>query len=375
MKILVLNYEFPPIGGGGGKVSEDICRILATRGHNVRVQTSYFNGLPKYAKKDGYKIYRSFAFRRKAATCTVLEMGLFIITSFFPTLWQTIIWKPDLIHVHFAVPTGVIGFFINLFTSVPYVLTVHLGDVPGGIPDQTGRIFKFVKPLTVPIWEKAAGVTAVSGFIKRLALQSYNVSIKIINNGIDLSKCNFSPLHPLKIKRVVFAGRFSIQKNLPFLIDVMKGLKEINWKLDMLGDGPLMNEVKIKIKEEGLFDRIKLHGWVDPSQVSIIMSQSDVLFLPSLSEGLPVVGVLALAHGIAIVGSDIGGLRDVVQKGENGYLIRVNDRKGFVDALRSVLSDNAVLSSMKKKSRELSLKFDLRNIVAEYENIFKGATR
>jgi len=100
MRILVLNYEFPPVGGGGGRVAEDICIGLAKIGHEVRVQTAHWNGLPRVEQKDGYTIFRSWSLRRHAHTCSVGEMGAFIVTNLLPALKHAVTWKPQVIHVH-----------------------------------------------------------------------------------------------------------------------------------------------------------------------------------------------------------------------------------------------------------------------------------
>lgn len=373
MRILVLNYEFPPVGGGGGRVAEDICRVLAKRGHSIRVQTSHVKGLPKVEERDGYRIYRSPSLRRRADTCTFWEMGTFLAMNLLPSMRHAVTWKPDVIHVHFAVPTGVLGWLINLATGIPYVLTAHLGDVPGGVPEQTDRIFRIIKPLTVPIWQRAATVTAVSEYIRKLALESYDVPIETIHNGIDLVKCRQSPPYPHDPKRLVFAGRFSPQKNLLFLIDALGHVSDLDWHMDMLGDGPLMEVVTAKIHEGGLTDRIHLHGWVEPDTVERIMSQSDVLLLPSLSEGMPVVGVRALGHGMAILGSDVGGIVDVTENGVNGFLCPVNDTDAFEKALRNVLASDDLVQGMKRESRRLAQRFSLEKITQCYEEILRKA--
>ena len=90
--------------------------------------------------------------RRAADTCTVPEMGLYIATSLLPTLrhcWQ---WKPDVVHAHFAMPTGVLAWTAKRLARVPYVLTAHLGDVPGGVPTQTDRLFRYLGPAASAIW-------------------------------------------------------------------------------------------------------------------------------------------------------------------------------------------------------------------------------
>jgi glycosyltransferase involved in cell wall biosynthesis len=371
LRILVLNYEFPPVGGGGGRVAEDICRVLATHGHEIRVQTSLVRGLPKLEHRDGYSIYRTFSFRRRADRCTVPEMAAFVITNFLPSLRHVIRWRPHLIHVHFAVPTGVVAWAVSVITGIPYVLTVHLGDVPGAIPEQTAHLFRIVKPFTFPIWRRASRVTAVSEFVRQLALASYDVEIEMLPNGIELIQCTPSPSAPNTPRRLVFAGRFNPQKNLFFLLDLLDRVVDLEWRLDMLGDGDLMEAVRARLQGTRLEKRVCLHGWVAPERVSEVMSQSDILILPSIVEGMPVVGVKALGHGLAILGSDIPGLADVVQNGINGSLCPVNDSDAFERALRTMLMSDDILRRMKAASREMALKFDLQMITCRYEKIFQ----
>ncbi|MDQ1240490.1 MAG: hypothetical protein QG577_2676, partial [Thermodesulfobacteriota bacterium] len=218
MKILVLNYELPPIGGGGGQAAEEISAGLARNGHSVRVQTAHYRGLPKVENRDGYTIYRSWSFRRSAHTCSVFEMGVFLVTNLLPSLKHALTWKPDVIHVHFAVPTGFLGFVVGRVTGIPYVVSTQLGDVPGGVPDQTDHLFRLIKPLTNPVWKRASAVTVPSGHIQRLAMKSYKRSAEIVPNMVDLMSVAQSPHEPHNPKRIVFAGRFNPQKNLFSLV-------------------------------------------------------------------------------------------------------------------------------------------------------------
>ena len=90
---------------------------------------------------------RSRGLRRYAHTCTVPEMAAFLITGLIPAWQLALRWTPQVIHVHFAVPTGVMGWFLHRVTGIPYVLSAHLGDVPGAVPDQTDQLFRWIKPL------------------------------------------------------------------------------------------------------------------------------------------------------------------------------------------------------------------------------------
>jgi glycosyltransferase involved in cell wall biosynthesis len=373
MRILVLSYEFPPVGGGGGRVAEDICRVLAAREHEIYVQTAHWNGLPLVEEKDGYTIHRIRGIRRSAFACSVHEMAAFVLTSIVPAIRHTIQWKPDILHVHFAVPTGVVGWIVRRVTGTPYLLSTQLGDVPGGVPEQTDHLFRWIKPFTIPIWKDAAAVTVPSGHIARMAVESYGICPEIIPNGVDNDGLRQSSETGHTPVRIVFCGRFNAQKNLIFMMDVLVRIRELEWQLDMIGDGPLMGPVIKKVRDAGIEDRVVFHGWVPPDRAESVMNESDILFLPSLSEGMPVVGGRALGAGLAIVGSNVGGIDDLVQNGENGFLCPVNDAEGFENALRRLLTSGDLLTAMKKKSRAEAQRLDLQTIVTRYEKLFESA--
>jgi glycosyltransferase involved in cell wall biosynthesis len=375
MRILVLNYEFPPVGGGGGSFSEGLCRTLAAMGHEIRVQTVHFRGLPKTEVKSGYTIYRSRSGRTRSHTCSVPEMATFLVAALLPSLRMARAWKPDAIHVHFAVPTGVLGWLLHRLTGIPYALSVQLGDVPGGVPDQTERLFRWIKPFTVPIWNDAAAVTAPSGHIRQLALRSYRVPIEVVPNGVDTSNIKQSPGYPHHPVRLVFAGRFNPQKNLLFLLRVLEKTKDLSWEMDLFGDGPLMGDLRAAADSAHLTRRIHFHGWVSPDRVDAAFGVSDILFLPSLSEGLPVVGVRALAAGLAILGSDIGGISDLVRSGTNGLLCPAGDGQGFEAALRDMIQSRDRLVLMKKESRKLAGNFSFAEIGLKMERILARVAR
>ena len=126
-----------------------------------------------------------------------------------------------------------------------------------------------------------------------------------------------------------------------------------------------------KLTWPGWAPRVHFHGWVAPEQVAAIMSQGDILVLPSLAEGLPLVGVQAQAAGLAILGSDIGGVVEVVRSGLNGFLCPANNTGSFAGALRVMLTTDGLLPKMKAASRELAESFAIPNIAAQFQEIFQ----
>jgi glycosyltransferase involved in cell wall biosynthesis len=173
--------------------------------------------------------------------------------------------------------------------------------------------------------------------------------------------------------QLVFAGRFMPQKNLFAVIQTLALLKDLNWHCAMLGDGPLFDDVKRAIEKEGMTQRFDLPGWVTPEVVLERFAQSDILFMPSLSEGLPVVGVQALASGLAMVVSKIGGFLDLVTSEKNGYLINVQDIPAFANALRVLISQPEALFNFRLASLEKAGEFDIQKVVDQYHAVLHSA--
>lgn len=375
MRILVLIHEYPPVGGGGGKVAEDIAEGLVNRGHEVQVITSRLPGLAKKELRGGVEIIRVQSGRKYAYKATFWSMALFIIMGFFRALKETQDWKPDVIHVHFAVPAGVLGWAVSKVTGIPYILTAHLGDVPGGVPDKTDKWFKWVSPFTPVIWKKAKRVVAVSSFTRDLALQHYPVKVDVIPNGVNIQEYDPGTVEVHNPVRILFVGRTVPQKNPLQVIRILGAVKDLDWKCTVVGDGSLKKEMEIQANNLGITERVEFTGWINQQEVKEWFAKSDILLMPSLSEGLPVVGVQALSMGLAFVVSNVGGFLDLVRNGENGWMHDPAAMEEFSRSIRFFLENPTRLMDCKQNSRKIAHEFDLVRIIDEYESIFIGVVK
>jgi L-malate glycosyltransferase len=371
MKILVLTHEFPPVGGGGGRVAQDIALGLARRGHELCVLTAHLDGLPPFETVAGVRVERLSRQRKAAFRADFAEMARYDWSALTAGLKIVREWQPDVIHAHFAVPAGAAAYALSKLTGVPYVLTAHLGDVPGAVPEKTDRWFKWIYPFTPAIWKNAAKVVAVSEFTRGLAQKHYHIPMEVIPNGVDLA--SLPPHQPSAgIPHIVFAGRFVETKNPGHLVAALTQLKDLSWTCAMLGDGPLLESVRETVSGCGLTERFSLPGWVTPEQVLSQFAQSDLLVLPSRSEGLSVVGVQALAMGLALVLSDAGGNLELVENGVNGFTFPVGDVAALTAALRQLLQNPTLLQSAQAKSRQMAKKFDLDTIIGQYDALLRS---
>jgi len=369
MKILVLIHEYPPIGGGGGRVAQDIARGMVRLGYSVSVLVPWMPDLRFIDFDEGVRVIRIPSFRRKMFVGDLLAMSFYLVIGFFVGLGLIIRSKPDVIHVHFAVPAGLLAWALSKITGIPYVLTSHLGDVPGGVPEKTDRWFKIAYPFTPRIWKDAAVVTAISDFTRELALKHYPLDIKVIPNSIDLRGMPSSIL--LKSPpMIVFVGRFVAQKNPMNIVQVLFGLIDLDWQCVMIGDGIYREEVMREIDHFGMTQRFHLPGWLSTREVEKILGGSDILFLPSRSEGLPLSGLQSLSKGLAIVASRVGSMSQLVVPGVNGFLHDPSDFEGFKASLRLLLSQPEILYRTRMASLEVAMNFDLKLTIERYEEIF-----
>jgi glycosyltransferase involved in cell wall biosynthesis len=372
LRILCLNYEYPPVGGGGGRIAHRINAGLVARGHAVRVQTAGLRHLSARETVDGVEIFRAESFRKKEDTCTVPEMALYLATSLLPALRHIREWRPHVIHAHFAVPTGALAYAVHRLTGVPYVLTAHLGDVPGGVPEQTAGLFRLIEPLTRPIWKRAAAVTAVSTFVAELAERAYSRKAEVVLNGITLGPRPDIRVHAPP--RLLMVGRLSMQKNPVLAIRALALVRDLPWEFHVIGDGPFRAEMERLARELNIESRVRFLGWLDSANVAAEMRGADALLMTSLSEGLPMAAIEALDRGLAVVSSRIGGVSDVIEDGVNGALCELTP-ESFAAALRAILSDPEKLRTMREASSARADRFELSRSLDAYERLLREHSR
>jgi glycosyltransferase involved in cell wall biosynthesis len=369
LRILVLTHEFPPVGGGGARVIQDLCLGLADRGHELRVLTTHLAGLPRWELDRRVQIHRIPCGRQVPYRARFSEMAWFVAGGFGAAARLVRGWLPDVIHVHFAVPAGALAWALSSWSRVPYVLTVHGGDVPGGAPEKTARWFRWVYPFTGLIWRSAVAVVAVSEQTRQLALRHYPVQIRVIHNGLNLAAFQPGEARVGEPPQVIWAGRFMPEKNPIQVVRTLEQLRDLPWTCVMIGDGPEKARVEGEIARAGLADRFTVPGWVSQEEVMAWFARSDVLFMPSFREGLPIVGLQGLALGLAIVATRVGGFLDLVEPECNGYLVDNPNGSGFIEPLRSLLVDNSRLVAFRKASHRVATRFDIGLMIQAYEEL------
>ena len=372
MRILLLNYEFPPLGGGAATASAQIAAHMAGRGAEVAVLTSHFRGLPRRERRDGYTIYRVPVMRGKIDRCSVPEMGAFVLGSALPAVRLARRFKPDVMHVFFGIPTGIVGLLASKLSDTSYLLSLRGGDVPGFMGKELAAMHRAALPLTKLVWSNASVIVANSQGLRDLARRTApNRTIEIVPNGVDLDL--FRPAdapraHDGKV-RLLFVGRLANQKGLSYLLESLAQLEpdvRARVVLELVGAGPEEEKLRALAGRLDLGSSVKFAGWVPRENIVKHYQAADVFVLPSLDEGLPNVMLEAMACGKALVATDISGNRELVRDGENGLLVPVGDVSALSAALHRVTCDSELRAAMGRKSRELAAAYSWARTADRY---------
>ena len=377
MRILVVNYEFPPLGGGAGNVSAYIARHIASQGVQVVVLTSHFKGLPRQQVIDGYKVHRVPVLRRHVYKCSICEMFSFVANSVIPSWRLARQFRPDIVHIHSGFPTGPLGYWLKITLGIPYIMTLHGGEVPGFLPEEVGTLQEILAPATRIVWSAASAVIAVSEGLRALSLLAIPaVNIQVIPNGVDCQY--FSPLPTCRERsgplRLLFVGRVVRQKGLSYLLDAlatMKTQEATDWRLKIVGDGPMRPHLEAQATQRGITELVEFTGWLPFEQIPVEMRSADLFVLPSIVEGMPLVLLQAMACGLPVVATKVPGSVDLVQPGRNGLLVPAKNPPALVEALTSLLTDESSRIEMGKHSRGIALTMDWSKIAESYYALYQ----
>jgi len=170
MQILVINSEYPPIGGGAGNASANIARGFAARGHQVLVLTARLGSLPRFETQDGVSVVRVPALRRRQDRSNPLEQAAFIAAAALRIPGLVRRFRPDVSLAFFGMPSGAVSWFMKQWYRIPYVVSLRGGDVPGFRPYDFRIYHRLIGPFLHVIWRSAAAVVAyaVGYFLRRL---------------------------------------------------------------------------------------------------------------------------------------------------------------------------------------------------------------
>lgn len=334
---MLLNSEYPPVGGGAGNASANLARQIVQRGHDVTVLTSRFGSLQKEEFEEGVRIIRVPALRRRLDRSGALEQTVFMLTAFFWSIPIIRKIKPDVMLAFFGVPSGAVALGLKALFGIPYLVSLRGGDVPGFRPYDFALYHRLIGPLLHVVWHNAAAVVANSNGLHGLA-QTFDrkVSIDVIPNGVNAA--SFTPTtRQWESAQLLIVGRVVYQKGIDLLLEALAGMDQLDWHLSVAGDGPQRETLEEYARSLGIENRIKFLGWQSKSALVDCYRQANLFVYPSRHEGMPNVVLEAMASGLPVIATEIAGNEELVIPGETGLLIPPENIEKLRAAIRELI--------------------------------------
>jgi len=275
-------------------------------------------------------------------------------------------WKPDIIHAH-VFSAGVPAVILGKIFKIPVVITEHWSGFPRHLLGKTDILkarfamnrAKFILPVSKNLEE---------------AIKSYGIKnvFKVVPNVVN-TKIFYPSLKKdvNKIKKLLLVALLSSVKGIPYLLQTLAQLKQKrqDFVLDVVGDGPDREEYEKLAKELKLNDMVKFHGLKTKLEIAEFMRNSNFFILPSLWENLPCVLIEAMASGLPIIASKVGGIPEILNE-DIGILVKPKDIDELIKVVDYML-DNYQNYSSDKISQYAKNKFSYETVGGKIDKIYK----
>lgn len=404
IKVLVLTTTFPRWKNDSTAAFVlELSKKLCVNGLDIFVIAPHQSGAKTFEIMDGVKIYRyPYFFPKKYQTLAYgegvlynlkryklakIQVPLFCISELFFAI--KIIRKEniDLIHSHWLIPSGLIGAVCKKIFGLSHVASVHGSDV------NTITKSKKLKSICSFIFNYSDIITANSLYTKE-RLKSINSSVinkvKIIPMGVDLNLFNYN----LSLKfqenlksdfRIISVGRLIDIKGIKYLILAMKEIinKTKNARLFIIGDGPEKESLMELVSSLNLINYITFTGFVNYRDLPSYYNSADVFVLPSISlngkeEALGVVTIEAMASGVPVIGTNVGGVSDIITDGYNGFLVPEKSPSDIANKVLELFSNKELAAKFKLNgistvNKKFSWDIISKNTIEIYSELSNGA--
>lgn len=369
----MLNYEFPPIGGGAANACLCLLKQYAGIGDlQVDVLTS--------APKPGF-VKETFA-----SNITVYKVGIHKKQLHLWRRSEVIEWllkagpyykklvrenNYELAHAFFGFPTGWLSY--RSADKLPYIISLRGSDVPG----DNSRLkldYKILAPLFKSIWNKASGLLAVSEGLKRRALNFLpSASIDVIPNGVELD--NYFPHANKQFTgelKLITSGRLSSTKRIEMLIETVEILQKQGCKvhLTIAGGGALEQSLRQLVSQKKIERNIVLLGRVDSQKMPELYRDADLYLSATMQEGMSNSMLEALACGLPVITTFCEGVEELIA--DNGIVTKQANAESLANAVKSLADNQNILKQISLAARKRAEQFSWKNVAAKYIDYYKA---
>ncbi|MCU0452223.1 MAG: N-acetyl-alpha-D-glucosaminyl L-malate synthase BshA [Bacteroidetes bacterium] len=367
MKIGITCY---PTYGGSGVVATELGKALAKRGHQV-----HFISYAMPMRLSGF-LENLFYHEVEMSSYPLFDFPLYTLALASKMVEVTQYEKLDVLHCHYAIPHAASAFLAKeiLQSTKPKVITtLHGTDITlVGLEPSFLPVVKFAI-------ERSDGVTAVSRFLREKTLTNYGIAkdIEVIPNFVDTTVYRRVPADHIRQRYshpgdriLMHTSNFRAVKRVQ---DVIKTFAEVRKKVPstllLIGDGPDRSTCELLSRELGLQDSVRFLG----KQVELVelLSSGDLFLMPSQSESFGLSALEAMACGVPVISSSVGGLPELQLHGQTGFIAEIGDIDRMAKYAIDLLLNPAKHQVFAEAARLRAAEFDSSRIVALYEQYYE----
>jgi glycosyltransferase involved in cell wall biosynthesis len=287
----------------------------------------------------------------------------------------------DVVHFFYSLPTGAMLPLLGL-GSTPVVLSLRGWDVPGHDPTQHSleRLHRMLRPFTRWIWRRADRVVTVCESLAHQALRTCpELRYSVIPNGVDLAR--FRPSvraraqNPKRV-RCLAVARLVERKGIADLIQAIAMLERGRYELEIVGSGPDEGRLKDLASLLGVSREVTFAGSVDRAGMPARYRAADIFALAPWEEAFGNVFAEALASGLPIVGSTVGGIPEVVEHGKNGFLVPPREPRALAAAIRHLAEHPELRAEIGRRNRaQAEANLSWARVITRYLSVYHGVLR
>lgn len=369
----MLNYEFPPVGGGAGKAHQSLLRQYANT-QNLKIDLLTSASKPGFFEEQfsaNITIYKVGVHKKSLHHWRKIEVIEWLLKA--RSHYQRLLLNNDyaFAHAFFGFPTGWLCY--RTAKKLPYIISLRGSDVPG----KHARLqldYKILGPVFKLIWKNAAALVACSEGLKNRALSFLpNVSIDVIPNGVDLEQ--FYPAQTnqkTETLKLLTVGRLSVTKRVEILIDVAELLSRQGCKLHLtiVGGGDLENNLRKMVLQKNLANIVEITGRVESEKMPQLYCQNHIFISATIQEGMSNAMLEAMASGLPIVTTPCEGVKELIA--DNGIVVQQTKAESIANAIKSITENEKLYDKMCSEARKQAENFSWKSIADKYLNYYDG---
>ncbi len=376
MRILMLNNEFPPLGGGTGSVTRAILEGLSkVPGLEIDLITSAMGKIPERIRfARNIRIFRVPVKNKVIHHSSNRELITYAVGAFSLVRALHGARPYDFCFAWSGVPAGGVAFALHKVAGLRYLVRVGGPDIPG-FERRYRVIYPVLKPIIRRIWHGAEIVIAkCEGEADMIRKVDSEVKVLLVPNGVDLDA--FQPGSTVPEQgplRIICVARLIERKGQNDLIVAVKRLTEegVQVTLDLIGTGDAQASYEKLATALRVDDRVRFCGYIPREKIAAFYASAQVFVLPSYNEGMSVAALEAMSAGLPLVLTRTGGTSDLVEDGVNGWSFNWADVEGLTGHLRTLAMNRPLIRLFGAASRKRAARFSWDMAVKEYLAIFE----